>query len=551
MEETVARPQEIVFATPFAFVSRILLVSVILIIGATMASASDIYLAQNAQGANTGADCADARAATFFNSSANWGTGAGQIGPGTTVHLCGTINGSAGGNGLTFQGSGASGNPITLKFESGAVLQAPYWGGGGSSLGGAIIMNGVSYVTVDGGTNGLVRATLNGTPGGACPGGTCSSTAHDGNGIMFRNCSNCALQNLEVGPIYKRTSTSDETTASSVGCRAVSKEGTCTNCMIQHNKLHDASSLIFYDLPSGSDSNLSISYNDMHDTSAGVVIAQGNGETGVLSSFSFNGNSVHDFASWNDHSSYNFHHDGIHVWTYTSALSGINIYDNHFYGDFGSGTSWIYYEQYAGGTGAINIFNNLFNFKAVPDPNLGAGGSRSIELEGNTVAAKIYNNTIYGLPATGTIASGIYMNATSAVPDLRNNIIGGTLEALLEGSRISTASNGNVYDFSGGSSITIGGGYNGSNFSGWQSACSCDGSSSATPPNLDSSYNISNISSSAYQRGDNLTGDPSAIIDRDLAGLARLSSGAWEAGAYTYNLSGTVNPPTGLTAAVQ
>jgi hypothetical protein len=74
-----------------------------------MVSASDIYLAQNAQGANTGADCADASSTTFFNSSANWGAAVGQIGPGTTVHLCGTVN-----TNLTFQGNGASGNPVVL-----------------------------------------------------------------------------------------------------------------------------------------------------------------------------------------------------------------------------------------------------------------------------------------------------------------------------------------------------------------------------------------------------------------------------------------------------
>jgi hypothetical protein len=58
---------------------------------AASASAKDIYLAQSAAGAATGADCADAQAASFFNSSGNWGSGAAQIGPGTTVHLCGTI----------------------------------------------------------------------------------------------------------------------------------------------------------------------------------------------------------------------------------------------------------------------------------------------------------------------------------------------------------------------------------------------------------------------------------------------------------------------------
>ena len=43
-----------------------------------------------------------------------WGGGSTQIGPGTTAHICGTITGSAGAVAFTFQGSGTSGNPVTL-----------------------------------------------------------------------------------------------------------------------------------------------------------------------------------------------------------------------------------------------------------------------------------------------------------------------------------------------------------------------------------------------------------------------------------------------------
>src|SRR6202040_1977163 len=60
------------------------------------AAASGIFIAQNAAGAANGADCADAYAYAFFNNSANWGSGANQIGPGTTIHLCGTFSMSAG-----------------------------------------------------------------------------------------------------------------------------------------------------------------------------------------------------------------------------------------------------------------------------------------------------------------------------------------------------------------------------------------------------------------------------------------------------------------------
>ncbi len=66
----------------------------------TFASAADIYLADSARGTVDGSSCANARAWTYFNSAGNWGSGSTQIGPGTTVHLCGTITASAGGGGL-------------------------------------------------------------------------------------------------------------------------------------------------------------------------------------------------------------------------------------------------------------------------------------------------------------------------------------------------------------------------------------------------------------------------------------------------------------------
>ena len=64
------------------------LVALTLTCGVTRAN--DVYIAQSAAGTANGADCADAKAASFFNTISNWGTGAGQIGAGTTVHLCGT-----------------------------------------------------------------------------------------------------------------------------------------------------------------------------------------------------------------------------------------------------------------------------------------------------------------------------------------------------------------------------------------------------------------------------------------------------------------------------
>src|SRR3954454_16603847 len=97
------------------FYRMTMIMAVVLLMG-KYCSAADIYIAQNTAGSNSGSDCADAHAASWFNSANNWGTGTAQIGPGVTVHVCGTITGSANGTELTFQGSGSSGAPITLWF---------------------------------------------------------------------------------------------------------------------------------------------------------------------------------------------------------------------------------------------------------------------------------------------------------------------------------------------------------------------------------------------------------------------------------------------------
>jgi hypothetical protein len=111
------------------------------------AQANNVYIAQIAAGSANGSSCSSAYAVNYFNSPANWtsGTPTGeQIGPGTTVHLCGVFSVPAGAsNFLEFQGNGAKGKPVTLLFGPGAVLSSPYWSGP------AINLRGKSYVTVE------------------------------------------------------------------------------------------------------------------------------------------------------------------------------------------------------------------------------------------------------------------------------------------------------------------------------------------------------------------------------------------------------------------
>src|SRR5258708_22403829 len=128
------------------------------LLGATSANAKVFYVAQNSSRTTGGASCSDALSVAWFNNSASWGTASHQISAGTTVFLCGAFSGSAGQQLLTVRGSGPAGSPITIKFLPGTVLTAPYCAGYG-----AINMDNLNHVVVDGGTNGIIQNTANDT----------------------------------------------------------------------------------------------------------------------------------------------------------------------------------------------------------------------------------------------------------------------------------------------------------------------------------------------------------------------------------------------------
>src|ERR1700729_3066272 len=104
---------------PARFLSKFALALLVLAASAVYSSGSQsaVYIGQSAAGTADGSSCANQLPASFFNSGSNWGNGGSQIGPGTTVHLCGTITSA-----LVAQGSGSSAGTVTIHWESGASL---------------------------------------------------------------------------------------------------------------------------------------------------------------------------------------------------------------------------------------------------------------------------------------------------------------------------------------------------------------------------------------------------------------------------------------------
>jgi hypothetical protein len=511
--------------------------------------ATDLYIAQTATGGNTGADCSDAHPYTFFNNSSNWPS---PIGPGTTVHICGTITAPAGaGAFLTFQGSGVSGNPITLKFENGAVLAAPYFAGTG-----AINTNGKNYITIDGNNlQGTIENTLSGTSGATCLAGPCAYQPVYSFGV---NCtsgsSNLTIQNLNIIDIYIHASLSDEGGQATYGIN-------CTNgnaISIIGNVTHDMKWGISAGLNGGTWAGIDIGNNTIYNVDHGIYYQNGGTQPGPVNIF---GNDVQTGTTWDDDANGN-HHDHIHISgnVGASSMNGVTVYNNYLHGDPGANGN-AYFYSFPGSPSPIApiyYFNNLVVNTSTK--HFTAGGMMWCF----TPVCYSYNNTFVAV-ANGHSSAGPDAAQMGGVGSIHeNNIVSGTSVGVSFLNPGTETSDYNDYWQCCGSSPAISSlGYNAGTFftslASWKSATGYDSHSSQGNPDLSASYQPTN-GSAAIGLGTNLTticsGQPNpglGALCSDRAGNPRPVTGAWDAGAYQSGgaTGDQPTPPTGLIATVQ
>ena len=486
---------------------KLLLAVMFVILAATFSAASDIYIAQNATGGNTGADCADAHAASWFNSSSNWGSGSGKIGPGTTVHLCGTFTAPAGSSGyLTFQGSGSSGNPITLLFESGAVLTAPYWGGNG-----AIQASGGSNIIIDGGNNGAIQATANGSPSAGY------ANHQDGAAVYFSRVSGGEIKNLTIANIYVHTDPTDESGQNTYGVDWVDGNG----ITIDNNTVHDGGKWCIYSAyhAAGSTSDINIFSNTVYHCDHGIVIGDGDPGSTLQGTNTIHDNVIYDPSNWDDNANNN-HHDGIHLWAVNgggSVGNNVSLYNNDIHGSWGSHmNSLIYIEGNWVNTGA---FNNLLVV------NSGcASGAGLLAIAGQGMGGSneyLYNNTVVGDSTQFCSLISVQGGVQNVV--VKNNIATTGSAAFYSTNDITISLDHNLYYNWGGSGWTIGGKIY-STLSSYQSGSGQDVHGAANNPNLGSGY-MPPAGSPAVGLGGNLTTLGMTPLDSDKADVARGPNG--------------------------
>ena len=507
--------------------------------------ANDVYVAASGAGSQNGSSCANALVYSYFDNQVNWtstppGSGSILIGPGTTVHLCGTFTGAAGSTLLTFKGSGTSSAPVTVLFESGARLSATYWasGNGNSPGGGAINLNGQGYLVVDGGSNGVIENTDNGSLCTISP--TPSPCFHnDQNSLAISavGTHDVTIKNLAIQNIYVHTSTADNSlNIYNDGCVMANL---AANVTIDHVTAHDMHWCF-----SGDPSNLTISNSEVYHADHGVAFGASR-NVGGLKIYS---NHFHDFSNW-DTSNDAYHHDYIHLWDHqsgTAVTDGV-IYNNTFDGLFGNccTTAFIYLEE---SIQNVSIFNNTFI-----ESSADTGGQMGVWLFGRTIGGKnnaILNN-FFATSVSHSAGNPIYSESNESGLRIENNIdMGAHYDmGLVGGTSISTVDY-NVYD----DTYTDYGQLNiwqwNSNpttrdFATWKSECACDSHSifaTKAVINVDSGGHPQ-PGSPAIGAGANLTSLATgalAPLAFDKNGVPRPSSGNWDIGAFQASGSKTV-----------
>jgi len=236
--------------------------------------ANDIYVSQN--GSNTDGSTATNAAhgvspawlsAQKWQQSALWG--AHGVHPGDIVHLTGVMS-----NRLTICFSGVPGHNVTILFESNAMLSAPTLPSSSCWINCA----GMSNLVIDGGVNGLIQCTDNGTPAHYTNPEGARGTSHFTNfnmqGIYAMPANNFTVRSLTISNLYNRLASSDDPVTGNWKARAIQIEG--YNVTISNNVIYNTQDGIDFTYTFAATSNLIVVGNSIMGFNHGIVVGAGN-----------------------------------------------------------------------------------------------------------------------------------------------------------------------------------------------------------------------------------------------------------------------------------
>jgi len=492
---------------------KALLLSVIASVAlAGLVNAEDIYVAQTAQGADTGVNAANAHSLAWLNTSANWGVGVDKVSAGDTVHLTGVFTGA-----LTLQGSGTAGNPITILGESGQKFSAGTW------TSDIITANSQSYLTID---SVNMEATANGQ-------GLAASNTF--NGISFSGaCSFVTVRNTTVSNFYYRVAGLD----AGGSCQGIAFNVTGSREIYIHNNVQDMVGNAINFLYGGNCTNVQIYSNSCTRISWGIGLSTSS--PGWCSGFEIWANRADHFENW-DGNNAAFHQDGIiyNIQNVTSATNyGCKIYRNHIGPNFsrtdGSSHIFSYVPGMEDHSPGLMIYNNLLENNAASHV---FDGLISVGFNGTVVA----NNTLISSSSQGDFGVRIY-GATNV--SILNNVIR-TSGGVYVGSGFNQKATNfiSALDFNnyGASTVFMSGGYSWYNWTNYL-AFGLDTRSTTNTPVIDTDYSPKAGDSALTGKGTNL----SALFTADFKGNARPATGPWTTGAFQPTTNTNRLPPPRL-----
>lgn len=502
---------------------RLLLIAICLILLPCACFAEDIYIAQTLHGADSGINCSSAHSSGWFNTSGNWANPKqiGKIGPGDIVHLCGTIKSQ-----LATHASGLNGSPITILFENGAKYSNTAWTAGTA----AITINN-NYITLDGGTNGIVEATDNGTTS-SFGGGKAYNRNIDG--VLINAADNVIVKKLTIRTIYNRLANSTDCINAGYNIHIT---GLTTNITISENTISDGYYGIYGAL--GNSDTITLSNNTISNTSIGINIAPGSTSLTGSNIFIY-GNAIRGGTKWDGIFNANcqangcssscltdkwHHQDGMHLFSQTDTgwMDNVNVFNNYLQ-DFGiHSTAHIYIEYH--GMKNVKIYNNVL---VNTGSNYASNGMITVKAADNV---KIYNNTLVGAGPSNN--QGIYWNSNSGVTpqgaELKNNVISGvrTIMAWAVGTTW-TSDNNNFFNYN--PSYIFQDSSNAWYSLLWWNGQGYDAQGTTEDPKLGISYALTSSSPASVKSGG---ADLSSVFTSDKNGVVTRPSGSgWSMGAY-------------------
>ena len=486
--------------------TRFLTILLLIMAGCASATATEFWIAQNATGNGSGADTNDCMALGW--PSAN---------PGDTVHLVGTFT-----NYLTVGSSGSAGNPITILFEPNAKFSAPV-------INGAIVLYEKDYITIDGGSNGLIESTDNG-----------SSLGNQTNsvGIGATSCSYLTVKNLTIRNLYVRTSNSDDKSGNGAGGWAIidsttTGSGHITEFTVSNCVMSDCYVGINADYGNNC-SNYIFVANTMYRCNWGGKCSD-NGSGAVMHNLVVQGNHIYDFTNWNDTVSDNYHHNGFYEWAKSGGTCDGVTYNGNLIGpDFGG-------PYCTSGMWADGVTTNILMCNNVIICNTNEAPANAM-LQGEP--GRYFNNTFIGGGTGQAITTGdsavtngintwVMGNLTVSAAAFMNNYGINCSYVLIDSNLVYNLPPGAQYSFGGGGSSWF------RTFSEAQAIGFELHSLDENPlVNLDGTLQAG---SPAIGAGPNFT---SLGITNDFAGNPRPATGPWTIGAYQSGTNAPA-PPTG------